>query len=674
MKSKALFFLVGMSVLALPVLAQINLLHEFAGATADGKYPWGDLIISGTTLYGMTQYGGGNDKGTIFKVQTDGSGFALLHEFAGSSVDGKYPMGSLILSGSTLYGMTTGGSTDDHGSIFKLETDGSGFTLLHSFAGGSAGEYPTGSLVLSGSTLYGMSEGFSGTIFKIQTDGSDFTTLHTFTVVPVYEGSPKGSLTISGSTLYGMTYDGGSSRHGTIFKMQTDGSDYTLLYEFSGGIGDGRFPYGSLLLSGSTLFGMASFGMNGMGGPGDPRVLGTIFKINTDGSGFALLHAFPFPLIAAEGMQPHGSLILSGSTLFGMTHGDGSSSYGTVFQMQTDGTGFTPLHTFAGGMDDGRYPEGSLILAGSVLYGMTNKGGDSDFGVVFSLPLPSSIAVISPNGGEILAIGGSHEITWSSTGMIDNVNIDYSIDGGGSWTSIITGTENDGGYSWTVPNTPSGSCLVRVSDMASPAVTDASDASFTISAPFVAVTSPNGGEAWQRGTAQAITWISAGVANIKIQLLKGTLLYSTITPSAPATSGSYIWNIPVTLPVAANYKIRIVSKTDSAVKDSSDGYFTIFAPAITVTAPAAGSIWARNTVMAIAWTTKGTMAGNVKIQLFKGITKKLDIILSTENDGSYDWPIPAALAKGTYTIRITTLDNKVKGKSGAFTLANIGGI
>jgi uncharacterized repeat protein (TIGR03803 family) len=383
MKNKALIFLVGLCLLALPVLAQTSLLHEFAGGAADGKYPCGDLLISGTTLYGMTSYGGSNDKGTIFKVQADGSGFTLLHEFAGSSVDGQHPVGSLILSGSTLYGMTAGGSTDDHGSIFKMETDGSDFTLLHSFVGGSAGEYPTGSLILSGSTLYGMSRGFSGTIFKIQTDGSDFTILHIFTVVPAYEGYPKGSLTISGSTLYGMTYDGGNSRQGTIFKVQTDGSDYTLLYEFTGGITDGRFPYGSLLLSGSTLFGMASFGMNGMGGPGDPRVLGTIFKINTDGSGFSLLHAFPFPFIAAEGMQPRGSLILSGSTLFGMTHGDGSSSYGTVFQMQTDGTGFTPLHTFVGGMDDGRYPEGSLILSDSVLYGMTNKGGDSDFGVVF---------------------------------------------------------------------------------------------------------------------------------------------------------------------------------------------------------------------------------------------------------------------------------------------------
>ena len=121
--------------LALPIRAQINLLHEFAGGAADGENPWGDLIISGSTLYGMTQNGGSNDKGTIFSVQADGSGFTLLHEFAGSSFDGQYPLGSLIMSGTTLYGMTQNGGNNDRGTIFKIQTDGSGFTLLHAFAG-----------------------------------------------------------------------------------------------------------------------------------------------------------------------------------------------------------------------------------------------------------------------------------------------------------------------------------------------------------------------------------------------------------------------------------------------------------------------------------------------------------------------------------------------------------
>ncbi len=577
---KAIPALFALCLLAFPVWAQTTLLHEFAGGIDDGKYPWGDLIISGSTLYGMTQYGGNNDKGTIFKAQVDGSDFTLLREFAGSSIDGKYPVGSLILSGSTLYGMTFGGGIDDYGTIFKMETDGSNFILLHAFAGGSAGEYPYGSLILSGSTLYGMSQSIGGgIIFKIQTDGSDFSILHGFAIGTNDGNCPRGSLVISRSTLYGMTFDGGFYNQGTIFKMETDGSNYMLLHEFTGGIADGGSPYGSLLLSGTTLYGMTSFGITS---DGVERVLGTIFKINTDGSGFALLHAFPFPFVAAEGMMPHGSLIISGSTLYGMTHGDGSTSYGTIFQIQSDGSSFTPLHIFAGGMDDGKYPEGSLVLSDSILYGLTLKGGDSDFGVAFSLPIPPSITVTSPNGGENWVVGENHDIKWMSTGVIDNVDIDYSIDDGGSWTAVAAGTENDGSFTWTVPDTPSSTCLLRVSSTASPDITDSSDFNFAISAPFVYVTAPNGGEEWQRGTTQSIAWTSAGVADIRIELMKKDKLKATIAASVPASDGVFNWAIPSSFPAGSSYKVRITSTAVPAVTDSSDACFTVFAPAGTV--------------------------------------------------------------------------------------------
>ena len=63
-----------------------------------------------------------------------------------------------------------------------------------------------------------------------------------------------------------------------------------------------------------------------------------------------------------------------------------------------------------------------------------------------------TVQVLSPNGGEKLDGGSSHNITWTSTGTIANVNIDYSTNSGGSWTSVVAGTANDGSYAWTVPN------------------------------------------------------------------------------------------------------------------------------------------------------------------------------------------------------------------------------
>ncbi|MCG2678895.1 MAG: hypothetical protein L6455_02845, partial [Kiritimatiellae bacterium] len=478
MKKMALITLIELFLLALPLRAQINLLHEFAGGGGNGRHPYGSLIISGTTLYGMTSEGGDSDDGAIFKIQSDGTGFITLHSFAGGAADGEYPTGSLILSGSTLYSMTVAGGNSDLGTIFKIETDGSGFILLHEFAGGIVdGRNPVGSLILSGSTLYGVASGGdieTSKIFKLETDGTDFTLMHEFTGGADNVVYSTTTLILSGSTLYGMTNTGGSSDLGTIFKIETDGSDFTLLHEFAGGISDGNDPFGSLIISGSTLYGMTCRG-------GDVG-RGTIFRIETNGTDFSLLHKFIYS--ATDGIGPVGSLLLSGSILYGMTQygGDNDPDIGTIFKIQTDGSGFSLLHSFVGGADDGAEPYGSLIISESTLYGMTYEGGDGGDGVVFSLTLPPSITVDSPNGGENWNSGDVHNITWSSIGTIANVNIDYSTNSGSSWSSLAANANNDGTYAWTVPAiTPSANCFVRVSDTSNAAINDVSNNVFSIS-------------------------------------------------------------------------------------------------------------------------------------------------------------------------------------------------
>jgi uncharacterized repeat protein (TIGR03803 family) len=385
MKKMTLVISIGLFLLALPVRAGINLLHEFAGGAADGYGPYGSLILSGSTLYGMTYFGGYNDYGTIFKVQIDGSGFTLLHEFAGDADDGWAPKGSLIIYGSTLYGMTNFGGSGSYGTIFKIQTNGSGFALLHEFAGGAAdGAFPDGDLILSGSTLYGMTayggDSNNGTVFKIETNVSGFALLHKFTGGATDGKRPNGSLIISGSMLYGMTNAGGDSDLGTIFKIETDGTGYALLHEFAGGAADGSNPnYGSLILSGSTLYSMTRYG-------GDSNK-GTIFNIQTNGTGFTLVHEFT----GTDGAFPYDcSLIISGSVIYGMTTMGGYGNAGVIFKIQTDGSGFAQLHEFYSGADNAYYPYGHLILSGSTFYGMTKNGGANNKGVVFSLPAPST--------------------------------------------------------------------------------------------------------------------------------------------------------------------------------------------------------------------------------------------------------------------------------------------
>jgi PKD repeat protein len=99
---------------------------------------------------------------------------------------------------------------------------------------------------------------------------------------------------------------------------------------------------------------------------------------------------------------------------------------------------------------------------------------------VFSItPLPVW-QVIKPNGGEVLTAGTDFEIKWTSCGyQVDSVKIQYSIDGGNNWQTVIYRTANDGSYIWKVPNTPNDSCLVKVADVdCNPS--DVSDNFFTI--------------------------------------------------------------------------------------------------------------------------------------------------------------------------------------------------
>src|SRR5438105_1547482 len=92
------------SIVAAGVRAQtFTTLHSFVGYPNDGAYPEAGLIVSGNTLYGTAVYGGGSDVGTVFKVNTNGTGFKNLHSFTGGS-DGADPYAGLILSGNTLYG------------------------------------------------------------------------------------------------------------------------------------------------------------------------------------------------------------------------------------------------------------------------------------------------------------------------------------------------------------------------------------------------------------------------------------------------------------------------------------------------------------------------------------------------------------------------------------------
>ena len=236
-------------------------LHSFAASDTDGQWPLGSLIDVDGVLYGMTSQGGGGGCtdytgaiigcGAIFKVNEDGSAFSLLHSFAGR----EYPRSSLVIVGNVLYGMTPFGGSG--GELFKINLDGTAFALVHSFGGGTTeGSEPSGSLIafngeLFGTTVYGGANN-AGTIFKVRTDGGGFTLLHSFSQYS-WLGSesdgygPQGSLVVAGGRLHGMTQAGGVGGLGTVFGIDDDGSGFALLHSFAATANaDGAQPTGSL--------------------------------------------------------------------------------------------------------------------------------------------------------------------------------------------------------------------------------------------------------------------------------------------------------------------------------------------------------------------------------------------------------------------------------------------
>ena len=343
-----------------------TVLTEFRGL--GGMRPEAGPILADGALYGTASDGGDYGNGVVFKVNTDGTRYQVLKSFDGG--DGAQPSGPLVLAGSTLYGTTAYGGGPNPGVVFKVDTNGTGFQVLKTFTA-NEGANPFAGLALDGATLYGTTYygGSSnwGVVFKLNTDGTGYQVLKNFTGSDGVQ--PYSGLVVAGGTLYGTTYVGGSSGNGVVFKMNTDGSQYAVLKSFAGGGEAG--PRGGLAWDGTALYGTTS---------GDFSDYGTVFKVNTDGSGYTVLKAFT----GDNGKWPYASLTLAGRTLFGTTFQGGMFGIGVgmVFRVNTDGSGFAPIKDFD--EDDGAGPAGGLALAGDTLYG-TASGGGAGYGVLFSL-------------------------------------------------------------------------------------------------------------------------------------------------------------------------------------------------------------------------------------------------------------------------------------------------
>lgn len=400
---------------------------------ANGANPVANLVEgSNGNFYGTTLGGGTSNSGTIFEVSPDGSFFTNVYNFSGGS-NGADPAGALIIGDDgNFYGTTYNGGVSNWGTIFRLSPGGD-FHQLGRLSG-TNGANPYVALVqaadgsLYGTTVYGgpypntTSGGTGyGTIFRITTNGN--------LSVPVELAGTNGANATAlvlgnDGNFYGTTAWGGNTLVpwgvGTIFRLSSDGT-FTNLYKFTG-FNDGGFPYGNLVQGGDGNF----YGTAYNGGVNN---FGTAYRITPAGQ-FTSLHAFTG---GSDGGYPYAGLVQgSDGNLYGTTY-LGGNGYGGVYEITPAGN-VTPLVLFTGaaGLYPGAHPYSSLVQGSDGnFYGTTYDGGANGKGTVFRLSLP-----LPPVFKSVVKTNGIVTLVWSTVAT-QTYQLQYTTNlAQPSWTNI----------------------------------------------------------------------------------------------------------------------------------------------------------------------------------------------------------------------------------------------
>jgi uncharacterized repeat protein (TIGR03803 family) len=257
-----------------------------------------DTLLQATdgNIYGMTETGGANGGGTLFKMTPSGT-LTTLYEFCSESgcTDGEDPSTKLVQAANgDFYGEAYSGGAHGGGTIFRITPTGT-LTTLYSFCsdyvvnvGCVDGQGPNDLIQATNGSLYGATysggANGDGTLFKIAPNGT-LTTLYSFCS---QGGCPDGSNPTTGmvqatnGNLYGTTYWGGNSNNGTFFEITPSGT-HTTLYSFcsQSECTDGAHPNSGVIQATDGYF----YGITSDGG-NESRFNshGTVFKISSTGT------------------------------------------------------------------------------------------------------------------------------------------------------------------------------------------------------------------------------------------------------------------------------------------------------------------------------------------------------------------------------------------------------
>ncbi len=223
------------------------------------------------------------------------------------------------------------------------------------------------------------------------------------------------------------------------------------------------------------------------------------------------------------------------------------------------------------------------------------------------------ITVTAPNGGESWQVGSSQTITWSrnfADGAVTvSLNRNYPS---GSWENITT-TNTGNSQGWTVTSPVSSNARIRVTLNSNGAITDDSNAPFSIVQPSLTLTVPNGGESYNVGTTVPVQFTRVNASgNVTVQLMRNYPGGSWETLSTTVASSLHNWT--ATGPGSNTARVRIYLNSDNTVGDTSAANFTIVQPSLTLIAPNGGETWNIGNSQTIRW-SRQSASGGVRVML-----------------------------------------------------------
>lgn len=356
-----------------PLKMEIEPLHLFAGF--DGSRSFSELTNVGEYLVGSTYKGGRHDAGTVFRYHPETGEYRILHHFS-KEAGGYEVFSGFAIDGETIYGVCKFGGEGNKGTLWRIRVDGSGFQVLHEFAGGEQGFFPHSGPILHegslmGTTYHGGSTTWGGCVYRYHLEDADYEVICSFGAETGRH--PTGQLVEIDGWLYGTLSDlfqHENEFYGSLFRLHPSTRELEILHRFNLET-DGAHPYDRLTFDGKdTLYG-SSFGIGF-----DGASKGTLFSYQISNRQFSVLH--DFEKRPGTGSKPNGSLLFSADRewLYGVAHGSTSpdGDDGTLFQIRPDGGDFRVLHRFDGGLK-GIIPMRSLVLRGDYLYGVSVFGG-----------------------------------------------------------------------------------------------------------------------------------------------------------------------------------------------------------------------------------------------------------------------------------------------------------